>query len=148
MQFDPDNHVVKLCAQGMDEEAQGKMDEAAKLFLQGWNEATTNLEKFTAAHYVARRQNSVLDKLKWDETALSFALILNDDKMNGVYPSLYLNIAKCYEDLKDYDNARVHYALALSYTHLLPEDGYGKMIKSGINNGIGRITATHQEAVQ
>lgn len=34
----------------------------------------TILKKFAAAHYVARHQNSVADKLKWDETALQIAL--------------------------------------------------------------------------
>jgi tetratricopeptide (TPR) repeat protein len=139
MQFDPDNNVVKLCAQGMNKEGQGKTDEAAGLFLQAWNEATNDFEKFTAAHYVARHQKTVADKLKWDECALNLALKINNDTMKGGYPSLYLNIAKCYEDLKDFDNAKKNYDLALSFTHLLPDDGYGKMIKSGINNGIDRV---------
>jgi tetratricopeptide (TPR) repeat protein len=141
MQFDPDNNVVKLCAQGMEKEYEGKADEASGLFLQAWNEATNDFEKFTAAHYVARHQKTVADKLKWDETSISFALKINDDKMKGSYPSLYLNIAKCYEDLKDLDNAKKNYQLALSFSNILPDDGYGKMIKSGITNGIKRITS-------
>jgi tetratricopeptide (TPR) repeat protein len=140
MQFDPDNNVVKLCAQGMSNETEGNADEAAKLFLQAWKEATNDFEKFTAAHYVARHQKTVADKLKWDETALNLALKINDDKMKGSYPSLYLNIAKCYEDLKDIDNAKKNYQLALSFTKLLPDNGYGKMIKGGIMNGIERVT--------
>ncbi len=140
MQFDPDNNVVKLCAQGMSKETEDNADEAAKLFLQAWNEATNDFGKFTAAHYVARHQKTVTDKLKWDETALNLALKLNDDKMKGSYPSLYLNIAKCYEDLKDVDNANKNYQLALSFTNLLPNNGYGKMIRGGIMNGIERVT--------
>jgi hypothetical protein len=140
MQFDPNNNIVKLCAQGMGKESEGKADEAARLFLQAWNEATNDFEKFTAAHYVARHQKTVADKLKWDEAALSYALQINDDKMKGSYPSLYLNIAKCYEDLKDLHNANKNYQLALSFSSTLPDDGYGKMIKSGITNGIARVT--------
>src|SRR3954463_13363043 len=120
MQFDPNNSVIKLCVKGMELEANQKPDEAQKLFLQAWKEATNNFEKFTAAHYVARHQKTVADKLKWDETALSLALKINDDKMKSSYPSLYLNIAKCYEDLKDLDNANKNYQLALSFSNTLP----------------------------
>lgn len=140
MQFDQNNNVVKLCAQGMDMEGKSKPEDASKLFLQAWNEATNDFEKFTAAHYVARHQKSVADKLKWDETALQLALKINDDTIKGTYPSLYLNIAKCYEDLNDIDNARTNYQLALSFSHLLANDGYGNMIRNGIKNGIKRVT--------
>jgi hypothetical protein len=141
MQFDPDNNVIKLCARGMEKEAEGKTGEASRLFLQAWNEATNDFEKFTSAHYVARHQKTVADKLKWDEMALNLALKINDDKMRVSYPSLYLNIAKCYEDLDELEKARKNYQLALSFSNSLPDDSYGKMIKSGITNGIGRVAA-------
>jgi tetratricopeptide (TPR) repeat protein len=140
MQFDPNNNVIKLCAHGMNMEAEGKAEEAHNLFQQAWNEATNDFEKFTSAHYVARHQKSIVDKLKWDETALQLALKLNDENIKASYPSLYLNIAKCYEDLEDPGTARINYQLALSFTHLLPDDGYGRMIKSGIMKGIERVT--------
>ena len=139
MQFDPNNNVVKLCTQGMDMEGKGKPEDASRLFLQAWNEATNDFEKFTASHYVARHQKSIADKLKWDETALQLALKINNDTVKGIFPSLYLNIAKCYEDLNDFDNARKNYQLALSFTNLLPDTGYGNMIKGGIMNGIARV---------
>ncbi len=139
MQFDPNNKIVKLCAEGMELEGQGRKKEALKLFQQAWYEATNDLEKFTSAHYVARHQESTEDKLKWDETALQLALKINDDNVRGAYPSLYLNIAKCHEDLNDFNNARKNYKLALSFTNLLLDNGYGNMIKGGIMNGIERV---------
>jgi tetratricopeptide (TPR) repeat protein len=139
MQFDANNKIAQLCAQGMMLEGEGKKEEALQLFQQAWNEATNNFEKFTSAHYVARHQKSIADKLKWDEIALQLALKINDDTVKGAYPSLYLNIAKCYEDLNDFDNARKNYQLALSFTDLLSDDGYGRMIKGGIMNGIERV---------
>jgi len=140
MEFDPNNNVVKLCAQGMDMEGKGKPGEATKLFLQAWNEATNDFEKFTAAHYVARHQKSVNHKLKWDEAALQLALKINNDTVKGTLPSLYLNIAKCYEDLNDLDNAKKNYDLALSFANFLPDNGYGNMVKGGIMKGIERVT--------
>jgi tetratricopeptide (TPR) repeat protein len=140
MQFDPENKVVKLCAAGMAKEVSGCPDEAAQLFLQAWHEATNDFERFTAAHYVARHQNTVADKLKWDETALNLASKLSDENVKSSYPSLYLNIAKCYEDLENFPNALKYYRQALSYVIYLPDDGYGRMIQSGIENGIARVS--------
>jgi rifampin ADP-ribosylating transferase len=140
VQFDPNNPVIKLCAQGMEFEANQKPCEAEELFLKAWHEATNDFEKFTAAHYVARYQKSVEDKLNWDKTALAFALKIADDSMSANYPSLYLNIGKCYEDLGDRDNARNNYQAALSFADSLSDDGYGQMIKSGIRNGLKRLS--------
>lgn len=140
MQFDPNNPVVKLCARGMDLEGEGKPEEAYQLFQKAWNESSGNFEKFIAAHYIARHQKSTADKLTWDKTALDLALKINDDTMKANYPSLYLNIGKCYEDLNDFEKARENYQSALSFSDCLPNDGYGKMIKSGIENGIERVS--------
>ncbi len=60
--------------------------------------------------------------------------------MVSTFPSLYLNIAKCYEDLNDFDNAQKNYEAALSYQSKLPADGYGQMITSGIKNGLARVS--------
>lgn len=141
MHFDPENHIVKLCAAGMEMEFAGKPLEASRLFQQAWTEASTDFEKFTAAHYVARHQDSAEEKLKWDQKALELALGLNDEKVKNTFPSLYLNIAKGHEDLKEYELARKNYQMALSYVSLLPEDGYGRMISSGIMNGLKRLDA-------
>jgi tetratricopeptide (TPR) repeat protein len=142
MQFDPDNPIVRLCAEGMELELRQQFAEAARLFAKAWESATNDLEKFIAAHYVARHQESVRDKLKWDETALAFALQIRDSGMQANYPSLYLNIAKCYEDLHDISNARNNYQLALSYCRYLPDNGYGQIILTGIRNGIERLSGT------
>ena len=138
MQFDTNNPIIQLCIQGMEMEAKNPV-EAKKLFLQAWNEAANDFEKFTAAHYLARQQSSTAEKLNWDETALSFALKINDSAMQAHYPSLYLNIGKCYEELKDVENAVKNYRLALSYADHLSDDGYGQMIKGGIQKGLERI---------
>jgi tetratricopeptide (TPR) repeat protein len=115
MEFSPFNPVVKLCLQGMSMEEEGKPEEAYKLFLQGWNEATNDLEKFLAAHYISRHQKIVGDKLKWLETALAYALKINDDTVKSALPSLYLNIAKCYEDLSDMKKSKENAELALLF---------------------------------
>ena len=139
MEFDQENKVIQLCAKGMDLEGQGLLTEAGDLFDDAWNAATNDFEKFTAAHYVARHQKSISDKLKWDKTALKYASNINDENIKGALPSLYLNIAKCYEDLGDFDNAKNNYQQAFSFTNFLADNAYGNMIKTGIINGLNRI---------
>jgi len=123
MEFNPNNYIVKLCLQGMDLEGKSKPEEASRIFLQAWNEASDEFEKFIAAYYVTRHQKSIPDKLKWVEATLQLALKINDDYVKGVLPSLYLNIAKCYEELGDLDNAKKNYELANTFKDKLPENG-------------------------
>lgn len=123
MEFNPNNHIVKLCLQGMGMEEKGQPAEAREIFIQAWNEATNDLDKFLAAHYVARLQINVSDKLKWLEMSLQFALKINNETVKSAFPSLYLNIAKCYEDLNDPDKARKNYELANSFKDKLSDKG-------------------------
>ncbi len=132
MEFNQSDEVIQLCAKGMELEGLGQLSDASDLFNESWNFATTDFEKFTAAHYVARHQISVSDKLTWDYKALKYALKIDDETVTGTLPSLYLNIGKCYEDLDDFENAKSNYQAALSFTNFLPDNGYGNMIKAGI----------------
>jgi len=138
MHIDPANKIVQLCAMGLELEAT-KPEEAKAMFMQAWNASSNDLEKCIAAHYVARHQSSTEEKLQWDKTALEFALKIDGSYIKSYYPSLYLNIAKCYEDMNDRDNASVNYQNALNYENNLPEDGYGQMIRSGIRKAIARV---------
>ena len=40
---------------------------------------------------------------------------IKDENIKGSFPSLYLNIGKCYEDLNEFDLAKKNYQLADSY---------------------------------
>lgn len=135
MIFDPDNKIVQLCAKGMELID----DEAKAVFEQAWTESRTDFEKFVAAHYLARHQDSVEEKLEWDKLALDYALRA-DDEVSGALPSLYLNIAKCYEDLGDKPNAKLNYETALLHSKHLEDDGYGNFVHQGILNGLQRIS--------
>src|SRR5690554_3705259 len=93
MEFNPTNLVVKRCLEGMSMAEKGDPTAARKLFLQAWTEATEDLEKFIAAYYVARHQESPADRLHWYETALQYALAINDDSVHSAFASLYAHIA-------------------------------------------------------
>jgi tetratricopeptide (TPR) repeat protein len=123
MEFNPNNPIIQLCMQGMHLEETGNLEEAGKLFLRAWDEATNDFEKFIAAWYVARRQLNVSDKLNWYETALQFALKVNNDAVKGAFTSLYTSMAKCYEDLGDFDEAKRHHELALTSVNVPSDKG-------------------------
>jgi hypothetical protein len=115
MEFSPSNAIVKLCVQGMSMGGEGRPDEASQVFLQAWNEAANDFEKYMAAYFVARHQESVRDRLEWLETSLQFALKINDVTVDPAFPALYSEVAKCYEELGDDDNAKKYHELAKSF---------------------------------
>lgn len=100
----------------MEFEDKGKPEVAHSIFFQAWNEAVYDLEKFLAAYFVARNQIDVSDKLRWFKTALQLALEINDDSVRGALPALYVNIAKCYQNLNDVDKAKKNYEMANSFS--------------------------------
>ncbi|RYZ26079.1 MAG: NAD(+)--rifampin ADP-ribosyltransferase [Chitinophagaceae bacterium] len=112
MEFNANNMIVGLCMKGMAMEEQNKVEEASLFFLQAWNEATSDFEKFLAAYYVAQRQEKVSDKLNWLQTTLDLALKIDDDGVKPAFGLLYQNIAKCYEDLNDSHNSEKSFQLA------------------------------------
>ncbi len=155
MEFNPNNNIIQRCIQGIDMEEKGKPGDAGSLFLQAWNEATNDFEKYIAAYYVARHQKDVADKLKWLETSLQYALKIGNDSVNGAYPSLYLNIAKCYEELNDFDYAKKNYELSISSRDNLSDKGpfyhgtkadlkVGDLLTAGsLSNYDSKVTMNH-----
>lgn len=114
IKFDPNNAIIKLCMSGMGLEDSGDSEDAITMFHKAWHEATDDYERFIASYHLARIQKSITDKLKWMETSLQCALKINDDNVISTYLTLYLNIAKCYEELGDSENAKRNYELSNS----------------------------------
>jgi tetratricopeptide (TPR) repeat protein len=123
MEFSPFNKIVKLCLQGMNFEETGLPDEAYKTFLKAWNEATYDFEKFLAAYYIARHQITITDRLSWYETSLRIAFTINDNSVKSAYTALYTNIAKCYDELNDLNEAKKNYELAHSFSGTTFDNG-------------------------
>ena len=123
IKFSPNNAIVKLCVGGLTLERSGRMEDAAAIFYQAWQESTDDYERFIAAYHYARHQKSVADKLKWMQTSLQCARNINDDNVKSAYKTLYLNIARCYEELGDFDQAKENDALANACKGTLSDKG-------------------------
>lgn len=121
MEFDPSNPIIQLCVQGSEHEAKGDIPAAGQLYKQAWAQATTDFEKFTAAYFLARHQTAIADKLKWFETALEFALKQQGVAITSALPSLYQNMAHCYQALHDPGQAK-HYSRLASLHANRPTD--------------------------
>jgi len=115
MEFSPNNKVVQHCLQAIDLEEKGEFEEALKVFIQAWNESRYDLEKFISAHYVAKHQQDVAEKLHWLETCMHYGLKINDDSVKSAFPALYSNLAKYYTDRKNPDQAKKYMELAATF---------------------------------
>jgi hypothetical protein len=137
--MDPNNPVVKLCAQGIEVEMKGRRDEARSLFLQAWELRQDDVDACVAAHYVARHQETPAETLRWNELALTHAISAPADSIRSFYPSLYLNLGKSYEDLGDTSRARELYEQGEQCVQEVPNSGYSEIVRQGLRNALQRV---------
>jgi len=137
--MDPNNPVVKLCAQGIEAEMKGRRDEARSLFLQAWEIRQDDVDACIAAHYVARHQVTPTDTLRWNEVSLQHAISSSADSVRSFYPSLYLNLGKSYEDIGETARARELYEKGAGCIEDVPEVGYGDVVRQGLRNALERV---------
>lgn len=142
--MDPNNPIVKLCAEGMRAEGEGRFDDARDLFMQAWSASQDDYEACVAAHYVARHQKSAEETLRWNQEALNRADAVGDERVQGFYPSLYLNMGRSYEDLGNRDEAGRYYDLAAGRMGDLDGGRYGGIVRQGIAEGKKRIDSIEE----
>ncbi len=96
----------------------------------------------TVAHYAADVQDDVREELAWDARALEAANEVTDSRVKehhasltieAFYPSLHLNLAEDHRKLGEVDMARHHIAAARACLSALPDQGYGAMIRAGVD---------------
>jgi rifampin ADP-ribosylating transferase len=105
MEFDPNNSVVRLCVQGMATTANGNTIQVSTCFASAWENSANDFERFLAAYFVAGSQNKLEDKLLWFERSLSFAESADSLSAQTAFPTLYGQIAGCYEALGNVQQA-------------------------------------------
>lgn len=122
MRFSPANAIVRLCLQGMAME-ESQPQAALNVFLQAWNEAGDDYERFLAAFFVARRQENHSEQLQWYETALQLALKEKDPGITPALPVLYEALARCHETAHQAEQAKRFRTLAAGVSETPDEAG-------------------------
>lgn len=92
-------------------------------------------------------QDDVREELVWDLGALAAADLLTDERAarGGVggsvagLPSLHLNLGECSRKLGEVDRAREHLDRGRASVDALGNDGYGQMIKGGLDRLADRL---------
>lgn len=137
--MDQNNAVVKLCVLGMEEEGNGNLEGAARLFAQAWEESQNDYESCIAAHYVARHQPTVERTLWWNQEAIDRARRVSDGSADGFFASLYLNLGKSYEDLGNRIRAGELYQCAAEKLSVVPAGAYRDIVQEAIDRGFERV---------
>jgi hypothetical protein len=131
---------------GIELNQRGEREAARAVFAQVWSdiggESGDPFHRCALAHSMADVQDDVHDELVWDLRALESADLMTDQRaaqsgvtspVAGFYPSLHLNLGECYRKLGNLDVAREHLGRGQAAVGSLGDDGYGQMIKGGLD---------------
>lgn len=136
--MEPNNPVVKLCAAGMEAAGEGRLADAAALFMQAWDTAQDDYEASIAAHHVACCQPTPEQTLYWNQVAVDRAERVAGGSAAFFLPALYLNLGMSHARLGDRSAARTCYEQALTYMDALPDDSYSSWVRAGVARALGR----------
>lgn len=124
---------------------EGRPGAARESLLALWNSIGSQgdpLHRCTLAHYLADLYDDAAEALAWDIRALDAADALTNARaqeyhssleVQGFYPSLYLNLADNYRRLSSFTAAQRELAAARATLHALPENPYGTMIRTAVD---------------
>jgi hypothetical protein len=138
-------------AEAMELGRTGRAAEARELFTQIWAELGPDgdpLHRVTVAHHLADLQEDPHEELAWDLRALEAVDGVTDERaaaagttgpVAAFYPSLHLNLGEDYRKVGDAEAARRHLELGLAAAGALPDDGYGRLIRGGLEGLAQRL---------
>jgi tetratricopeptide (TPR) repeat protein len=131
---------------GVELSQRGEREAARQLFAEVWEQIGREdgdpFHRCGLAHAMADVQDDVQDELVWDLRALEAADLITDERaaragvmspVAGFYPSLHLNLGECYRKLGELDRAREHLERGQAAVGALADDGYGQMIRGGLD---------------
>ena len=117
--------------------------------LEQWAATTDDdaAQRCVLAHYLADREPELADEVAWDEVALREHAGLDDGALAAVgipsaramAPSLHLNLADGYLRQGRLDEARTQLDVGLAAVDALGDDGYGAMIRGGLERLAERL---------
>lgn len=129
----------------------GDREAGREALLVCWNTVSEaeHAKRCVLAHYLADLETDVDDEVAWDERALAAYRHVGEADLapigipsaQGLAPSLHLNLGDGYLRQGHVDQARRHHDNGQSAAHHLGDDGYGAMIRQGLERLDTRIIA-------
>lgn len=121
----------------------GDKQQGREALSECWRATTDadHAQRCVIAHYLADLQSSLDDEVGWDEAALAeFGHVSDEDlapvgipSAAGLAPSLHLNLGDGYLRQGRLDEARAQLDAGLRARNTLPTDGYGALIRDGLD---------------
>ncbi|MFK0246054.1 ClpX C4-type zinc finger protein [Amycolatopsis azurea] len=130
-----DDPIMATIAQVQQAASRGQREQASEAYARLWNQAELPLHRVTIAHYMADLQGEPADELLWDRRALTAAAELpaDDPEIAPLRASLHINAAAAFHGLGRDDEARAQLEAARKAESFLPEDGYGRLVRTRID---------------
>ena len=128
-----DSVMIDTIGQAQDLVASGDHEGARALYDALWVEAIRAEDQYQAcvvAHFLAHTHIEPDAQLDWHLRALQAADNMGDERVRAFYPSLHANLGDVYLRLGNLTQAQEHIDKALEFERVLPDDGYGRMIRS------------------
>lgn len=128
-----DSAMIDTIGQAQALAASGDHEDARALYDALWVEATRAENQYQAcvvAHFLAHAHIEPDAQLDWHLRALLAADTVGDERVRAFYPSLHANLGDVYLRLGNPTQAQEHINKAREIEHVLPDDGYGRMVRS------------------
>ena len=128
-----DSVMIDTIGQAQDLVASGDHEGARALYDALWVEAIRAEDQYQAcvvAHFLAHAHIEPDAQLDWHLRALQAADNMGDERVRAFYPSLHANLGDVYLRLGNLTRAQEHIDKARETEHILPDDGYGRLVRS------------------
>ncbi len=146
-----DNTMARI-GRGIELSQRGDRAAARGLFAEIWDdiggEAGDAFHRCALAYSMADVQDEAHEELMWDLRALAAADAITDDRaadagvaapVAAFYPSLHLNLGECFRKVGDLERAREHLRRGQRALPSLADDGYGRLVRSGLDRLAERL---------
>ena len=123
--------MIDKIGQAQDLAANGDRESARALYDALWAEATRAGDQYQAcvvAHFLAHTHVEPEAQLDRHLRALQTANAVGDERVRAFYPSLHANLGDVYLCLGNL--TQEHIDKARETEHILPDDGYGRLVRS------------------
>ena len=139
--------MIEKIGRAQDLATNGDRDGACSLYADMWAKAIRAEDQYQAcviAHFMAHAHVEPEAQRDWHLRALHAADAVGDERVSGFYTSLYANLGEVTLRLGNLALAREYISRAEEIHHVLPDDGYGRLIRSlivRVTQAIGRDNA-------